>query len=274
MSENVHALNYVDVHTHLTHKDFDADRDLVVDRAAKSQLKAIIVNGLSASSNKQVIELCQKHSILKPALGVYPTEAAAAVLPPDYPYSLERFDMEAELQSIREHAKNGDLVAIGECGLDGHLLGESTFAEQERVFLRLIEIASEFKLPVIVHSRKREQRTCEILLHHGIEKVNMHCFTGKTKLAVDVATSRQWCFSIPAHIARSHSFQKLSRDLPPDCILTETDAPYLGPDPGQRNEPASVVRTVDSIAKLRKTEPEDMVLLIWKNYQRMFDNHE
>ena len=125
-------------------------------------------------------------------------------------------------------------------------------------------------IPVIVHSRKREQRVFEILAEHGITKVNMHCYSGKTKWAIDAAETWGWRFSIPANLERSHSFQTLAKKLPPECLLTETDAPYLGPEPGVRNDPANVVRTIRYLSTLRAWTEEEARDRVWKNYLDLF----
>ena len=98
----------------------------------------------------------------------------------------------------------------------------------------------------------------------------MHCYGGKVKLAIAMAEKWGWSFSIPANLSRSESFQRLVQKLPPECILTETDAPFLSPIPQTRNEPANVVQTVGIIAKLRNWTDDEAKSKIWANYQRLF----
>jgi TatD DNase family protein len=59
--------------------------------------------------------------------------------------------------------------------------------------------------------------------------------------------------------------------LPIDRILTETDAPYMGPVRGERNEPANVVGTVAFLAELRGWTPDEAKNRIWKNYCTLFE---
>jgi TatD DNase family protein len=60
------------------------------------------------------------------------------------------------------------------------------------------------------------------------------------------------------------------RMLPPERILTETDAPYLGPVRGERNEPANVVGTIECLAELRGWTVDAAQEQVWKNYQELF----
>lgn len=260
---------YVDVHTHLTHEKFRADQAQVILRAKAAGLGAVVVNGLEPRSNREILELA-KDPLIKAALGIYPIDAVNDRLPQGFPFEVERFDVKAEVQFIREQARAGTLTAVGECGLDGHWLGEETFKAQEAVFEELIAVAMESDLPVIIHTRKLEQRSIEILAALGVKKADFHCFGGKVKLALAAAEKHGWYFSIPANAPVNEAFRKMLKDLPPDRILTETDAPYLSPRKGERNEPANVVGTVNLFAELRGLTQEAARDQIWKNYQALF----
>ena len=260
---------YVDVHSHLTHKDFAADLDQVVTRASDAGLSAIIVNGLEPESNRRILQLAEQYPIIKPALGIYPIDAINH-LAAQIPFPVKAFDVDQEIAFIETQAKAGKLIAIGECGLDGHWVGPETFAAQERVFEALIDIAVSCDLPLIIHTRKLEERSMEILAAHKVTRVDFHCYGGKTKLAVDAAEKYGWSFSIPANSNRDGAFQKLLRNLPPDMILTETDCPYLPPEKGTRNEPKNVVGTIGLLAEYRGWTVEEAVERVWKNYQRLF----
>lgn len=260
---------YVDVHTHLTHKQFQHDCEDVIQRAIKAQLGAMVVNGLEPESNRRILDMATRWPQIKPALGIYPLDAINH-LNPELPFPLARFDVDAELTFIREQAKQGKVFALGECGLDGHWVGESTFAEQERVFEAFIAMALEFDLPLIIHTRKRELRAMEILRHHQVKRVNFHCYGGKVKAALDAAHNEGWWFSIPANARHSEAFTKMLKQLPESCILTETDAPYLSATKGHRSEPADVVGTVQYLAELKGWKTEQAQALVYNNFQRLF----
>lgn len=261
---------FVDVHTHLTHGKFKDDLVDVIGRAEGERLGAIVCNGLEPVSNRMILEMTRTFPIVKAALGIYPIDAVNHLLPDDFPHRVGKFDVRAEIRFIEECAENGLLHAIGECGLDGHWLEESTFKEQTFVFESLIDIGIRFHLPIIVHSRKLEREAFEVLAHLGAKKVNMHCYSGKSKWAIDYAESKNWCFSIPANARRSDSFGKLLRNLPATSILTETDAPYLSPVPGGRSEPRDVCQTVAYLGELRGLSFHEAEMLVWSNYEALF----
>ena len=263
-------MKFVDVHTHLTHPAFDADRRTILERASQDELGAIVINGLEPVSNRKILELAAEFSVVLPALGIYPIDAVNDRLPADFPHRVAHFDVRDEIAFIKDAVKAGRVRAIGECGLDGYWLADDTFAAQEQVFTELIEIATEADLPIIIHSRKLEKRAIEILAHYHVRKVNFHCFCGRVKLALAAAEAHGWYFSIPANAHVNEGFRKMLELLPLSQILTETDAPYLAPTRGERNEPKNVRRTVELLGVLRGLSPEDAREQVWRNFQTLF----
>ena len=241
---------FVDVHCHLTHKDFEHDWEDVVKRSKERGLEALVVNGLDPASNRQILKWSQQEELIKASLGIYPVNAVSSLLGSDFPYKVDQFDVQKELEFIRSQAEEHKIIAVGECGLDGHWLSEETYKAQEDVFSYLLDVAKTHNIPVIIHSRKLEKRAFEMVEASGNTKVVFHCYGGKTKLALKYAEKYAWCFSIPAIAHKNHSFSKLLRDLPLETLLTETDSPYLAPEKNTRNEPENVVQTAVSYTHL------------------------
>ncbi len=261
---------FVDVHAHLIHPQFEGEEQEAAARAREAGLRAVVVNGLEPTSNRRVLELCDQHDHLFPALGIYPVDAIAHRIDGDaWPYDWPPptpFDVDEEVAFI--DSVGDRLIAIGECGLDRYWVKDQD-AEQERVLRALIEVAIRHDKPVILHTRKAEARTLEILLEMGVEKADFHCFTGKLKLARRIAEAGYY-LSIPPAVTRDQTFQRFARELPLDRLLTETDSPYMGPTRGERNEPANVPRGVHAMAEARGTTTEDMAHQIAQNFERLF----
>ena len=74
-------------------------------------------------------------------------------------------------------------------------------------FLKMLELASSIKKPVIIHSRKAEKEVIDILSSFDI-KAQMHCYGGKLKLAKQ-AIEQGIIFSIPPNIVKNQAFEKL-----------------------------------------------------------------
>ena len=263
---------YVDVHTHLIHPRFADDADAAAERARAAGVTAVIVNGLEPRSNRAVLELCDRHEHLHAALGIYPVDASAHAIEREgwnHPFEPpEPFDLDAEIAFIDAQADR--IIAVGEVGLDRHWVkADAALKAQDHVLRRLCEVAIKHDLPVILHTRKAEQATLDILLDMGVAKADFHCYGGKSKLAVRIADAGFYV-SIPPAVVRSQQFQSYARKLPLDRILTETDAPYMGPRPGERNEPAFVPEGVAAIAEARGDDVEAVTAAIADNFERLF----
>jgi TatD DNase family protein len=243
----------IDVHCHLDFEQFDGDRDEVIERAKQNNVKIIISNGTNLEKNKKVLELSKKYDIIKPAFGLYPTEAESM--------------SEKEITEIFDFIKKNKPVAIGEVGLD--LKHGKNIEKQKKVLEKMIDLSKKLDIPLIVHSWKAEKETLELLKENEAEKVIMHCFCGNAELTEE-AESLGYSFSIPASIVKSKTFRKLAKRIQLKSILTETDAPFLSPYEGKRNEPAYIKETIKKIAEIKKITEEELENIIFMNYQNLF----
>ncbi|MFH0875870.1 MAG: TatD family hydrolase [archaeon] len=252
----------VDVHAHLDDVLFGSDISGVLERASKAGVKAVIANGVDKNTNRQVLALAVKYPVVKAALGIYPMDKLESETK-----KKANFTADDEILFIEENIKK--ITAIGECGLDYSDVTEENKIEQIRVFEELIAIAKKYDRPIIVHSRKAEKDTIEILEKSRHNKVVMHCFSGNHKLVERIRINK-WFFSIPTNIVRNEHFQKVVNETPLSQLLTETDAPFLSPFKEQINEPAFVYETIKKIAWIKRMDETEVANNIYSNYQRIF----
>ncbi|HET9949896.1 MAG TPA: TatD family hydrolase, partial [Longimicrobiales bacterium] len=190
--------------------------------------------------------------------GVHPHEAGAAA--PD------------ALEAVRTLAREPEVVAIGETGLDFHY-DHSPRAVQEELFRAHLALGAETGLPVVVHAREADAEVAAALrdMPAGTAGV-LHCFTGGP-LAFAEAMAAGWYVSFSG-IASFRSFEAadLLREVPPDRLLVETDAPYLAPVPlrGKRNEPAWVVHVVEAVARLLGADADEVARRTTENARRFY----
>ncbi len=263
-------MGWFDVHAHLTHERFDAQLEATLERARTCGLTSIITNGLNPSDNDAVSALAGEHPLVRPAYGFYPVDAVLADMlaaGEEYPATRPPCTAEEGVRSVREHVE--DAFAVGEIGLDGYWVKERHWGKQEDVFRELVELAMQAQKPIIIHTRKRERRTLEVLDELGAQRVNWHCFGGRVSLAREIA-SRGHFLSIPANARRSQSFTRILETVDRRQLLLETDCPYLGPTPGSINEPANVLVTAEYIAELWHMTLSDVEAQLCENYERLF----
>lgn len=259
-----------DVHAHLTHSRFSGDLTTILNNAHTAGVSTIISNGLNPEDNLATLELARQHPVVRAAVGFYPVDTVLPLMREagvEYPRDGEECTAKQGIASVRDHVDAA--FAVGEIGLDGHWVPEAFWNEQEAVFIELVQIAMSADKPIIIHTRKRERRTLELLKELGATRVNWHCFGSKVKLARAIAEAGHH-LSIPANARRSASFTRMLQTLPREQVLLETDCPYLAPEPGTRNEPCNVAKTLDYAAELWGARPEEALDQLEHNFTALF----
>jgi len=256
----------VDVHAHMDFPEFTKDLPQVLERAEAAGMAAIVSQGVHDSSNRKVLELAHKWRLLKPALGLYPLNAPnVTVKEENDDFDRHSVSVDDTLKLIRAHAK--EIIAIGEVGIDLKFSDD----EQHQVenFTKILQLSNAIRKPVIIHSRKAEKLVLDILEDAKHRNAILHSFSGSRKLiarAVDLGLS----LTVTSNAQRAQHFQMIAREVPLDRLFTETDAPYLSPVTGERNEPQNVKHAVAVIAHEKRLTPDEVARAIYMNYQRVF----
>jgi len=247
----------VDTHTHLQHPKFDGDRSAVLERAL-SVLDWLVVVGDDVASSRQGAALAGER--------VYATVGI-------HPHNADKANGES-LEGIRELASLPGVVAIGEIGLDYHY-DVSARDRQREIFRRQLEIAAEFKMPVVIHCREAESDLAAIVepLHRELAGAVAHCFGGGPGFAEQCLV---WDFHISfagnVTFPRSVALREAARVVPLERLLIETDSPYLAPQPvrGRRCEPAFILHTAAFLANWRNVTLEELSKRTTENARRLF----
>ena len=71
---------------------------------------------------------------------------------------------------------------------------------------------------------------------------------------------------------RSRQKQKLVKNLPLSCLLVETDSPVLGPTPDERNEPANIRISIQTIAEIKGVHEARVIEAVNENTQKLYGN--
>ncbi len=255
-------MKLIDVHCHL---DLLKDLDEIMEISKKNDVKIIITSGIDKKTNRKALDSSKKYDIVKCSIGIYPPNALKKECE-STGKTYEEFDINEEINFIRDNKKN--IVAIGEVGMD--FLDENVNKkEQEELFVKMIKLAKELNLPLIVHSRKAEKEVIDILEKEKANKVMMHCFSGKKSL-IKRAAELGYYFSIPTNVNRASNFQTTVKLVNINQLLTETDAPHLGPVKDEINEPKNVKVAIKKIAEIKGFDKEEVANNVFLNYQRLF----
>jgi len=234
----------IDSHCHLEWKDFDPDRDRVIEDCKKGGLKAIITSCARMADMEKSLGIAQKHRGF-----VFLTTG----LHPEFVKDISEKDVEVFMDFVKENGD--DIVGIGEIGLDYHWVRESRWQEKQKdMFRRMLEFCREVKKPAVVHSRDASQDTIKILEDFG-GRIQWHMFTDRKVLPQ--VLEKDWMVSINTLILRSKDVRKIARDMPLERILLETDSPWLGPE-GKRNTSLSIRDVAGKIGEMKKVPFEEV----------------
>ncbi len=259
----------IDSHCHLNHPQFAGDRAEVLDRARSAGVTAMVVVGFDMPSSEAVVELSAAEPDVWATVGIHPHDAST-------------YNREAE-RRLREMAANPKVVAIGEIGLDYHY-NHSPRDVQLSAFRAQLTLAREVGLPVVIHCREGQAGGEAALSAHddvfaecdrlegGAQGV-MHCWSGSVSQARRAVT-----IGMHIGIAGVVTFKNrgeigdVALAVPEDCLLIETDAPYLAPVPfrGRRNEPAFVAHVCARLAEDLGHPPEHIARVTASNAARLF----
>ncbi|MEW5733911.1 MAG: TatD family hydrolase [Thermodesulfobacteriota bacterium] len=246
-----------DSHCHVEGKDYDSDRDQMMDRARAAGICGVMVAGITEQSCGNAIALSERYPDWFLSVGVHPHDSQ----------SLTEEGL-ARLAVLSRHAK---VRAWGETGLD-FVRMYSPKEVQERWFARQLATAQSLGLPVILHERGSGGRLLEILKANLPERRGVvHCFSG-TREELYEYLDLGFMIGITGVVtqqARGEGLRELLPLIPEDRILVETDAPYLTPSPERnkhrRNEPAFVASVFRKVCEVLEKDPEALEPVIFSN---------
>ena len=253
----------IDVHCHLTGDEYEEKGGVVavLDRARRAGVGRFICSGYDLDSSLIACKLSETYDDVYFSAGFHPSDIEKC----------KDGDLE-KLKALLSHEK---CVAVGEIGLDYHFEDNPAPEKQKAMFLEQIKLASEAKIPIVVHSRDACQDTLELLKEHAALLKNgglMHCYSySKECVAEFEKLGFYFSFGGTVTFKNAKKVQQSALAVGRDRILSETDCPYLSPEPLRGrfpNEPQNVKHTVEFLSHLR--EDEGLEEQIYQNANKLF----
>jgi TatD DNase family protein len=260
---------FIDTHAHLCYPDFAEELPQVVERAQAAKVTQIVSIATDLESARKTLEIARQFESVHAAVGLHPGEVPNVTL--------------CDMKELALLAAEPKVVAIGETGLDYFREAQTDLAlrqQQTDLFWAQLELAKERQLPVVIHNRSAEQDILDILRAHaeGLPKEwrpwgVMHCFSGNEKFAFD-CTEIGLLISYTGILTFKNAvtLRDVAKKVPLNCVMLETDAPYLAPVPhrGKRNEPSYVPLIAEVLAQVKGVTVDEVAAVTTQTAQRLF----
>ena len=248
-----------DTHAHLDDKSFDKDRDELIEEIRGSGVTNIMDIGADIESSKKALSIAKKYAFIYAAVGVHPSDVSGMT--------------DADLDVIRELAKDEKVKAIGEIGLDYHY-DDADREAQKKWFVKQLELADELGLPVVIHDRDSKGDCINILRDMKVKNAVMHCFSGSAETARQlVKMGLMISFTGVLTFKNARRAVEACREIPLERLMIETDCPYMAPEPhrGERNHSGYVRFVAEKMAAVKGVSYDEICRITYENGRRFFN---
>lgn len=258
-------MEFFDSHSHYNDEKFDIDRDDIIKSTYQEGISKFICAGYDIESSKKSIEISKKYDFIYSICGISPNDVPE-----------NKKEIKSYLEQIENIIKDNisNIVAIGEIGLDYYWNKENKDIQKE-IFIKQIELANNFNLPIVIHTREAVEDTLDIL--KNISKSNnkgiFHCCPLNRELVKEALKLDYYIsFAGPITFKNSKNAQEIVNMVPLEKILIETDSPYLAPEPkrGTRNDSRNVKLIAEKIAEFKNISVKEVADKTYKNAKEIF----
>jgi TatD DNase family protein len=244
---------WTDAHNHLQDPRL-GDPAVVIAAMKAAGVRRCVVNATCENDWPSVAALATAHpGFVFPTFGIHPWRADTAA--------------EGWQDRLVDMLEKHPHASIGECGLDGWVASPS-LEIQIPVFRDQLRLARERNLPVTIHCLKAwEALFASFAESPPPARFLMHSFGGSIEIARRLMPLGA-CFSFSGYFLseRKSAVLEVFRQLPPDRILLETDAPDMLPpesfithrQSGNHNHPANLPAIGAALASALGIPPETL----------------
>ncbi|MBI3314645.1 MAG: TatD family hydrolase [Candidatus Omnitrophica bacterium] len=258
----------IDTHAHI---DQLTDCGGALKRADAAGVSDIVAVSVDLASMQKTADLAKTRSRprIHPAFGVHPLRAVGPIGPEaGMIKAQESLEAQAFMRAHLSHA-----VAVGETGLDyWYQQARKDEAERNRQkasFLVHLDMANEFDLPLIIHSRGAWGDCLAMTRAARVRRALFHWYSGPLDILDGILEAGYYVSTGPS-VAYSPPSREAMAHAPLERILVETDSPvrYNGPQPFDA-EPRDVLRAWAALSRL-KNKDEAIVLDMVNANAKMF----
>ncbi len=240
----------IDAHAHLDHYGDELESAL---GEIKQRHIFTIGNSMDLPSYRRNLEIAEMCDLVLPTFGVHPKRA------PQYVDRLNELDKAIEQSPM-----------IGEIGLDFHWVKDpSQYPAQRKVLCYFLAAAREQRKIVNLHTKGAEKEILYLLERYDIQRAIVHWYSGPFDILRALIEYGAY-FTVGVEVLYSQQIQTITRQLPSERLLTETDNPdglkWLR---GTIGMPQVIREVVQAIAELKQTTAETITKTVYNNFMRL-----
>lgn len=257
------AMQFIDTHTHLFHKQFDEDRAEMMERARMSGVERVLLPNIDVTTVDAMMQMVEDYpNRAFPMMGIHPSHIDE--------------DRKEQLAVVRKaFEENADsFVAVGEIGIDLYW-EQDKLAWQQEAFAYQIDLALEFDKPIVIHARDSFNEIFEILEEKQNGKLRgvLHCFTGNSDQAAKCLELGMYLGIGGVATFKNGGLDKVLPGVPLDRLVLETDSPYLAPVPyrGKRNESSYIPIVAQRMSDLMNVKVSEIAEITTRNAEQLFN---
>lgn len=261
----------IDTHCHLTEPVFRDQMDAVVARAAAAGISDLVVPSVDRDDLLEALRLARGRDAIHVAGGIHPMWA-------DFRDGDECRAAVVRLTELVE-TNRADIVAIGEIGLDSEPGMDAgtvpNLTIRMMAFRMQMELARDFNLPVIIHSRGMMAELVETLEFFGPAKAGgvLHAFSGSPE-TMRRLRGLGYLRGVAGTVTRPEAVKLAAaiRESGVANLVLETDAPFIANAIHRRGEvvPQDLGLTAGAVAALTGTQLNEVIRITDENARRTF----
>ncbi len=304
-------MHFFDTHTHLNDPKLYIDWEKYLDKFVQVWWRWLVNIGVDFQRNQRWVEIAKKAlklfenvKVLATA-GIHPSEVVLGGNKITEDWKWKKFWRNSEevwknfeegngnhkrLRNITEDYKLLEIIkwvemlrdfvlentayifGIGECGIDLHYPGAKEKLDlQKHLFGLQCELAQEFGLPLVIHSRDAFKQTFDVVKNFKNLKIYFHCWwywPDEVKKVLDSFDNVWIWFAWNVTYPKANNLRQSLEIVPLDHLVLETDAPYLAPQKvrWKQNQPAYICYIYEFVAEFRSVDLEKVAKKMEENF--------
>ena len=247
-----------DTHAHYDDAAFDPDRELLLESLPQRGVALVLNPGCDLDSSRKAVSYAAAYPHVYAAVGIHPENCAGFV--------------PADIDVLRELARQPKVAAIGEIGLDYYWAENPSRKLQQQVLRAQLALARALRLPVIFHDREAHGDMMDILRKYKPKGV-VHCFSGSAELAQETVKLGMY-IGLGGVVTFKNAKKAVEavEAIPTEKILLETDCPYMAPEPnrGKRNYSGYLPYVAERIAQIKQMTAQEVIDITNANARKLF----